>query len=259
MVLPGITGSELAPEYADGKSRLLWIDFLNLIRGRSIALMALTDSGEPADPSVRIVPRGFVLGWYINLVTSLQNEWEVLPVSYDWRLDIDRSADALAERITSWARNEPVHLVAHSMGGLVSRRMIQRHPALWAAMDDPAGRQRGGRLVMLGTPNHGSYSIPLTLTGDEFMVKLLDVADLTKGRRNVLTRLNSFPGSYQMLPSPAVRTDIGGGADDHLRLFEPQAWGEVPVRAGLLARAHQVRHRAAGVVDADRMSTWRVR
>lgn len=253
VVLPGITGSELAAEYADGKSRLLWLDFISLVLGRSIRLMALGDSGEPADPSVRIVPRGFVLGWYINLVTSLQNEWDVLPVSYDWRLDIDRSADALAERITAWARGEPVHIVAHSMGGLVSRRMIQRHPELWAAMDDGGRRERGGRLVMLGTPNRGSYAIPLTLTGEEFMIKLLDVADLTKGRRNVLARLNSFPGSYQMLPSPVVRTEVGGGPDDHLRLFDLQAWGDVPVRAGLLARAHRFATELHGVVDAARM------
>jgi hypothetical protein len=139
------------------------------------------------------------------------------------------------------------------MGGLVSRRMIQRHPELWAAMDDPAGRHRGGRLVMLGTPNRGSYSIPLTLTGDEFMVKLLDVADLTKGRRNVLARLNSFPGTYQMLPSPEIRTDLGGAADDHGRLFDPAAWGDVPVQAALLARAQRFARELHGVVDAERM------
>jgi pimeloyl-ACP methyl ester carboxylesterase len=253
VVLPGITGSELLAEYADGKSRLLWIDFISLVLGRSLALLTLSPAGEPADPSVRITPRGFVLGWYLNLVTSLQNEWDVLPVSYDWRLDIDHSADALAEKIARWARNEPAHIVAHSMGGLASRRMIQRHPDLWEAMDDRDGRHRGGRLVMLGTPNRGSYSIPLTLTGDELMVRLLDVADLTKGRRGVLARLNSFPGTYQMLPSPEVRSDTGGASDDHVRLFDPAAWGGVPVQPPLLARAHRFARELHGVVDADRM------
>jgi hypothetical protein len=144
VVLPGITGSELMAEYADGKTRLLWIDFVNLVLGRSIALMGLTDTGEPADPSVRIAPRGFVLGWYLNLVTSLQNEWDVLPVSFDWRLDIDHSADALAERITGWARNEPIHIVAHSMGGLVSRRDGRsRGPAPGRAAGDAGDAEPG--------------------------------------------------------------------------------------------------------------------
>ncbi len=253
VVLPGITGSELVATYADGKVRLLWIDFVNLILGRTIAAMALTPAGGPVDPTLRITPRGFVLGWYLNLVTSLQNEWDVLPVSYDWRLDIDHSANALAAKVQEWARGEPVHLVAHSMGGLVSRRMIQLHPALWAAMDDTDGRRRGGRLVMLGTPNRGSYAIPLTLTGNEFMVKLLDVADLTKGKRNVLARLNSFPGTYQMLPSPELRTDLGGVTDDHARLFDPAAWGDVPVQAALLERAQRFAREMHGVVDTERM------
>lgn len=253
VVLPGITGSELKATYADGKVRLLWIDFVNLILGRTIAAMALTPAGGPVDPALRITPRGFVLGWYLNIVTSLQNEWDVLPVPYDWRLDIDHSANALAARIREWARGEPVHLVAHSMGGLVSRRMIQLHPDLWTAMDDTDGRRRGGRLVMLGTPNRGSYAIPLTLTGNEFMVKLLDVADLTKGKRNVLARLNTFPGTYQMLPSPEVRTDLGGAADDHARLFDPAAWGDVPVQRPLLERAQRFARELHGVVDTERM------
>ncbi|HEX6107113.1 MAG TPA: hypothetical protein VFZ26_16105, partial [Gemmatimonadales bacterium] len=254
VVLPGITGSELVADYADGKRRLLWIDFLNLILGRALAALGLTAAGGPVDPAVRISPRGFVLGWYLNLVTSLQNEWEVLPVSYDWRLDIDHSANALAARIEQWAQGTPVHIVAHSMGGLVSRRMIQLHPALWASMDDPEGRHRGGRLVMLGTPNRGSYAIPLTLTGEEFMVKLLDVADLTKGRRNVLALLNGFPGTYQMLPSPEVRTVLDNAADDdHARLFDPAAWGDVPVQPALLQRAQRFARELHGVADPERM------
>ena len=53
--------------------------------------------------------------------------------------------------------DEPVHLVAYSMGGLVARSFIQRHPQRWRSMWSGGAdrRARGGRLVMLGTPNHG--------------------------------------------------------------------------------------------------------
>ena len=44
------------------------------------------------------------------------------------------------------------------MGGLVCRTFIKRHPDRWKTMwDAERNGERGGRLVMLGTPNHGSY------------------------------------------------------------------------------------------------------
>ena len=45
-------------------------------------------------------------------------------------------------------------------------------------MDDRDGAGRGGRLVMLGTPNRGSFAIPLTLSGAEKVLKLLAMGDI---------------------------------------------------------------------------------
>jgi hypothetical protein len=58
---------------------------------------------------------------------------------------------------------QPVHLVAHSMGGLVVRAMIadgSRGAALWQRIT----RLPGSRLLMLGTPNFGSYEALRWLT-----------------------------------------------------------------------------------------------
>ena len=53
----------------------------------------------------------------------------------------------------------------------------------------------------------------------------------TSSHRAALLRiLNTFAGSYQMLPSP--RLDLGG--DDHKKLFEAAAWGTLPVHQALL-------------------------
>ena len=90
------------------------------------------------------------------MILELDTRWHVRPFPYDWREDIDKSADRLAGEVQAFRGGEPLHLVAHSMGGLVARRFIQRHREVWASMEDSTGEGRGGRLVMLGTPNRGS-------------------------------------------------------------------------------------------------------
>ncbi|MGZ3316904.1 MAG: esterase/lipase family protein, partial [Isosphaeraceae bacterium] len=70
-----------------------------------------------------------------------------------------RSGRPASIQIDRWfGFDAPVHLVAHAMGGLVCRTFIKRHPDRWKTMwDAERNGERGGRLVMLGTPNHGSY------------------------------------------------------------------------------------------------------
>jgi hypothetical protein len=74
-------------------------------------------------------------------------------------------------------------------------------------MKDPAFRS-GGRLVMLGTPNHGSFVIPQVITGLEGMVKKLSLLDLRHKADELLNVFNSFVGSYQMMPSYLVMPEV---------------------------------------------------
>ena len=46
-----------------------------------------------------------------------------------------------------WGRQAPIHLIAHSMGGLVSRYYLQ----------ELGGHTRCGSLVTLATPHHGTF------------------------------------------------------------------------------------------------------
>ncbi|MCA1558666.1 MAG: hypothetical protein LC731_09025, partial [Acidobacteria bacterium] len=62
--------------------------------------------------------------------------------------------------------------------------------------------------VMLGTPNYGSFAIPQTMTGLESMVRKLALLDFRHSRVELLEILNSFVGSYQMLPSPIVMEEM---------------------------------------------------
>ena len=115
-------------------------------------------------------------------------------------------------------------------------------------MDDSAGQGRGGRLVMLGTPNRGSFAIPLTLTGGEKLVKVLAKADFSHSLDELLSILGTFPGLYDMLPSPLVDLD-----DDHEQLFDVQAWGKLHVSADRLSAAQKLIRDLDEVIDPKRL------
>src|SRR6516165_9843455 len=142
-----------------------------------------------------------------------------LVVWYDWRLDLAESADALHEQINQWfGPDSTVNLVAHSMGGLVSRTFILRHPDRWA---------KGGILVMLGTPNHGSFTIPEVITGALDTVRKITILDVTHNRTELLSILNTFPGSLQMLPSPLVLPGMA-------KMYDQKTWERYAVTEKLL-------------------------
>jgi hypothetical protein len=134
------------------------------------------------------------------------------------------------------------------MGGLVSRRFVQLFPDTWKAMNDTAGGGRGGRLLMVGTPNRGSFAIPLTFSGSEKLVKLLATADVDHSMEELLAIVCTFPGMYQMLPSALV--DLG---DDHKKLFEAGSWGGLPVSGALLARGDAFLRSLDKVTDPERL------
>ena len=246
VVIHGIMGGKLATIDGSGDEDLAWVNVLRLALGR-IGDFELNANGDQVDPALRVVTRG-LLDEYMALVLELGQRWEVLPVAFDWRLDIDRSADALNDAIRAWAGNEPVHIVAHSMGGLVSRRFMQLHRDTWQGMKDANGMQQGGRLVMLGTPNRGSFAIPFVLTGEEKTVRWLEVFDLPHDMPALLRIINSFPGSYQMLPSPKL-----GIEDDRTKLFTQATWGRFPVLQANLDRGRSFQETLHPVDDPDRL------
>jgi pimeloyl-ACP methyl ester carboxylesterase len=247
LVLPGIMGTELDSVDRKGDSDRIWINFVRLIAGR-IGDLELKADGESARPGVHVRTAGIHRKTYVPLLMELDTRWHVRPFPFDWREDIDKSAARLDGEIKAFGAGEPVHLVAHSMGGLVSRRFIQLFPQTWKAMEDTSGGGRGGRLVMLGTPNRGSFAIPLTLSGAEKLLKLLAKADVHNSPKELLSIISTFPGLYQMLPSALV--ELG---DDHKKLFDTASWGELPVSKALLARGDKLLRSLDKVTDPQRL------
>jgi pimeloyl-ACP methyl ester carboxylesterase len=248
LVLPGIMGSELDSVVNSGEAERIWLNFINLILGR-IADFELTPEGEPAQAGIKIRPAGVHRDTYVPILMELESRWNVRPFDFDWREDIDRSAARLNEEIKAFGAGEPVHLVTHSMGGLVARLFVHRFRETWEAMDDSDGRGRGGRLIMLGTPNRGSFAIPLVLTGADKIVRALAAGDIEHSLEEVLAIVATFPGMYQMLPSPLVELD----GDDHGRLFERASWGKLGVHQPHLERARALFTDLEEIVDPGRL------
>ena len=224
-VVPGIMGSQLGLKRQPPLPHdILWLDPIDIGVGRLSSLHL--SAGTP------IVPLGVVLYSYLRLKLNLRaSGFAPVLYDYDWRLGVDRLGAALAERI----RNEPVDrimIVAHSMGGLVSR----------AALAQP-GMSNVERLVLLGTPNFGSFAPLQALRGTYSVVrKIAGLASRGSPESLAGKIFNTFPSLYHMLPS----AQYNGCAD----LFDPAEWprsGPRPNRA-LLRDARDIQSK---LVQAD--------
>ncbi len=209
--VPGIMGSHLA---ADGDR--VWLDPFDLARGR-LARIAI-DAPGPIDAD------GLIEHAYGGLADYLGASHQVQRFAYDWRLPIRVLGEALAqalEKALEQAKNSsngslPLRILAHSMGGLLVRAAFAARPGLWDAVV-----ASGGRLVMLGTPQHGSHKFVETLLGQSSTIRTLACADLRHNMQQVLDIVAGFPGALHLLPAPGF-VDAGGPAGRDY--FDRAAW-----------------------------------
>lgn len=249
VVIPGIMGSELTSVDRGGDLDRIWVQVLRIAAGRLDRLRLGDDGLAEHDRNHDVRATGILKRYYGELQLALSENWNVRAFWFDWRKDLDLAADELKAKISGWFSDDaPVHIVAHSMGGLVARTFVKNHPERWKAMwDEPSGGESGGRLIMLGTPNHGSFAIPQAIAGVASVVKWLARLDVVHGRTGLLEILNSFVGSYQMLPSPLRMPDMKP-------LYDAKTYGDLNVSQGRLdnaSRHHELLRE--GAVDAERM------
>lgn len=219
-VLPGILGSNLK---LDGKRIWLGFRFVN-------GLMKL--AWDPATAS-RVEPDGPIGMSYDDLIERLADTHEVIPFAYDWRRPIEDEARRLADAVDAAlaARNanqQPVRLIAHSMGGLVARTMQLEKPDSWKRMM----ARDGARLLMLGTPNGGSWAPMQTLSGDDtFGNALVAFGSLfhNGGARKMMAGMPGFIQLQAALLDPALGLDKAStwqklADDDMAALRERSIW-----------------------------------
>jgi pimeloyl-ACP methyl ester carboxylesterase len=206
VVIPGILGSQLGlARRRPLPNDVLWLDPIDIQVGR-LALLGL-DAGAP------IIPLGVVLYSHLKLRLRLRAAgFGVTLHDYDWRLGIEESAAALAARLRQPGARR-LAIVAHSMGGLVSR----------AALALP-GTQHVERVVLLGTPNLGSFAPVQALRGTYAVVRKVARLDAaTNAERLTEEVFNSFPSLYQMVPVAGRRSARRGGLARHRARIEAAA------------------------------------
>ncbi len=182
LVLPGIMGSTLGRR---GLFGTIWINPLKIAAG-ALYDLALGEDGDHSYDALDVVPY-----FYYAFRKRLQSAgFNVDNHYYDWRLDLEESAKVLIERI----KEEPfpkVSLVGHSMGGLIAR----------LALRDDEVRAKVDRLVMLGTPNHGSFNSLQLFDGSHDLANKVERIDLQHDMDELMENVfNTFPSVYQLLP-----------------------------------------------------------
>lgn len=150
-LVPGIFASRLrAPDGSE------WPDIGHLL------LRGLEPFRDPAMPMQLL---GILEGFYAPLVEALARGREVVVFPYDWRQEVFSAAAALREALlVELAAGRRVHLVGHSLGGLVARA---------ATAGLPPGTI--GALVQLGTPNQGATGLLRVLRGEDPRIGLVDL------------------------------------------------------------------------------------
>jgi pimeloyl-ACP methyl ester carboxylesterase len=236
VVVHGIMGGELTVFPKNENSQFIWLNFPRVAIG-AFGWLRMTGKFE-SQFDVRAT--GILKKWYSEQLLGLAADgWNVQAFWYDWRQDLAQIADSLRQQIDRWfGPDAPVNLVAHSMGGLVSRTYILRHAQRWG---------KKGRLIMLGTPNHGSFAIPQVITGASDTIRKLAIVDITHSLRELCDILNGFPGSLQMLPSPLAMKAME-------RMYDAAQWSTWGVPQRILDIARASHERLANVVDGSRMS-----
>lgn len=217
-VLPGVMGSRLGSQQRQSTS-LLWLHPSAIAQG-GLAQLAL-----PAGKSLRAL--GVMLPGYLKLRLSLEIAG-FRPVfhPFDWRADLETLARALLRSIEkSGARR--VHIVAHSMGGLVARIALANDR-----------ERRIHRLVQLGAPNEGSFAPVQALRAVYPTVRKIAALDQQNSAEHLARSVFlTLPGLHQLLPTPL--------SADEPDLFDPAQWppDELVPDATMLARASKVRSR----------------
>lgn len=222
LVLPGIMGSTLG--YRPVKwlpyHNLIWLDPLDTVRG-FLNVLAIPSQKN----IVALDPFPLV---YLGMRLALQSagfDAEYFP--FDWRLNLKVLGKALKDKLATMGPGK-VHLAAHSMGGLVARAALQQ------------GASNIGTVVMMGTPNRGSYSPVQAFRGVHDLASKIAGIDLTHTSLELTEKVfSTFPGLAQMLPlepiangldwhaagiwpaSPRIRPDVLKEADNVEALLAP--------------------------------------
>ncbi len=183
--IPGFMGSELSSKGLFGDYDI-WVDYLRLIFGKGDDLKL--DNSD-------IFVSGVLQDVYEDFIQHANQRLHVVPFAYDWRDKIEAPIDELERLIASRLDDSlmPITLVCHSMGGLVARAWRDRFPNTWKRVV-----QRGGYMIQGGTPNLGTWQVPLIFSGEHDLLHKLSRYDIENSKIDWQRMIAEFPGPVQM-------------------------------------------------------------
>lgn len=192
------------------------------------------------DPKVEAkepISNVLIVDFYDSLQEDLKSiaksiEANFIPFGYDWRKSIAESAKDLSDRIRYEVSetNQEIILVAHSMGGLLCRYLLESGEFT----KEPWFRQIK-RLVGLAVPNIGSPLALVRALGLKGTVSLSgeDIIKLATDQR--------YPSLYQLMPPPNQSTlwRVKGPNIELLNHFNPEIVRELELSSENIACSEQ--------------------
>lgn len=185
ILLPGIMGSTLSHN-----SDKQWVEMREIKKGGLVKNLKINATNVAAD--------GVIKKYYDDFVKHLSKEYDVVTFPYDWRKSLKDAAKNF-EKVLKHTLKYPgrdVHIIAHSMGGLVVRQLLMDHASLWQSFKSNSDN----KFVMLGTPWLGSHLIMEVLTGHSRRVKQLAFIDFKNDREDLVKLFWKYPGVLELLP-----------------------------------------------------------
>jgi pimeloyl-ACP methyl ester carboxylesterase len=213
LFVPGIMGSSLTSETLGG---VWWLDLTNLARLDDLALSPDGTADANADYQVHALTTDHRYAGFLTAALA-HEDFGHDRHPFDWRRPLASEAAAFAEhvrRIHDANGGLPVHVVAHSMGGLLVRTALMRDDDLWPLI---------GRVLFLGTPHYGSPAIAGYLKRHFWGWDKLVVLGQFLSRETFRT----MRGAIGLLPAPADVYPTATG-DDHpcanFDMYDAEAW-----------------------------------
>ena len=205
LIVPGLLGTQM-----QSGNELLWSDLERMFTDIGDEFMdplsfdsnlGAIDAGVSSSGVIKTQELPAYTFDYANgLLEELKNQGHIEDESlftfpYDWRYgvtgkyaDNKTNPDLLGEKIQQILTQtgaDKVDLVAHSLGGLVTKKYVADHPA----------GHNIGRAVFVGVPNTGALkSVKALLEGDNFGIPWLSEAEMKKLSKHM-------PAAYDLLPT----------------------------------------------------------
>jgi hypothetical protein len=221
IIIPGILSSYLNKN--DYTNEEVWMNLVKAIMSLSddyLDDLMLNQFGKIDMTKTQTVPTDilrkvkfadlFERDFFDGLIKSLESDGyienkDLFVFPYDWRLDIRDSVNntpsplvmslkSKIEQILAATGSEKIDVIAHSMGGLLSKYYLKNF-----------GQGKVDKFIDIATPNFGAPSAFGTLiSGDNLGIKLGPLGLSTSKVKKII---QNMPSAYQLLPSQSYVSD----------------------------------------------------